>query len=450
MKEFSSRSLSRREMLRELMMAGLSATAAATVLSGCNSGGESGGSSNSNSADTPATGVPVAGASGGKIRLGFIPLTDCASLVVADQKGFFKARGVDVEVVKMANWNAVRDQISSNQLQGAHCLFGMPFSLETGVSRAAGDPLRIAMMINNNGQGTSLSNKFAGKVKYADFAGLGRAVNDFKKANDTPTFGMTFPGGTHDLWMHLTLAGAGLDTKELPIKATPPPQMVANMQSGNLDGFNVGEPWNGRAVAEKIGFTFIATQDLWKNHPEKALVVNKTFAETRRDDLKKVMMAMLDASKFIDEMKNREEVAEIIGTKAYVGAEPGVIAPRLLGDYDLGGGLGQKKFETVMAFHRGGDVNFPRHGHAIWFMTQYNRFGLGGVKLPDDPMKIAQEVILQDLYKEVAGEMNIPVPDDDMKPFMVAADKAMFDPANPQAALETYTARANQLRKLYV
>lgn len=411
-------------MLHELLLAGLSVTAASAVLAGCGS--------NSTTTDANSTAAaPAAGtaSSSEPIKLGFIPLTDCASLVVADQMGYFKKQGVDVTVVKMANWNAVRDQISSGQLQGAHCLFGMPFSLASGVTKATGDPLKIAMIINQNGQATSLSNKFADKVKYADYAGLNGAIKGFVKAGQAPTFGQTFPGGTHDLWMHLTLVSAGIDPKTLSIKPTPPPQMVANMKAGNLDGFNVGEPWGGRAVAEKIGYTFVATQDLWEDHPEKALVVNGKFAETRRDDLKKVMMAMLEASKFIDEMSNRAEVAKTIGTKAYVGAEPAVIEPRLMGKYDLGGGNGVRQMPSVMQFYQNGDVNFPRHSHAIWFMTAYERFGMA--KLPADPMKIARDVIMQDLYKEVADEMKIAIPDDDMTPFEVKVDKMTFDPAKP-------------------
>ena len=416
--------LTRREMLRELLMAGISVTAASAVLAGCGSNATSTDSNAATAASSSGTAAP-----GAPIRLGFIPLTDCASLVVADQMGYFKKQGVNVEVVKMANWNAVRDQISSGQLQGSHCLFGMPFSLAAGVTKATGDPLKIAMMINQNGQATSLSNKFADKAKYADYAGLNKAIKGFVAAGDAPTFGQTFPGGTHDLWMHLTLVSAGIDPKTLSIKPTPPPQMVANMKAGNLDGFNVGEPWGGRAVGEKIGYTFVATQDLWADHPEKALVVNGKFAEERRDDLKKVMMAMLEASKFIDEMSNRGKVAQTIGTKAYVGAEPKFIEPRLMGKYDLGGGNGERQMPSVMQFYQDGKVNFPRHSHAVWFLTAYERFGLA--KLPADPMKIAQDVIMQDLYKEVADEMKIAIPDDNMKPFEVKVDAITFDPSKP-------------------
>ena len=316
--------LTRREMLRELLLAGLSVGAASAVLAGCGS--------NAASTDSSAAGAGGSGtaASSGPIRLGFIPLTDCASLVVADKMGYFKKHGVQVEVVKMANWNAVRDQISSNILQGAHCLFGMPFAIETGVSQAKGDPLKIAMMISQNGQGTSLANEFEGKVKYADFAGLGAA---FKAMNKPMTFGMTFPGGTHDMWMHLSLAGAGIDPKSVTIKPIPPPQMVNNMKVGGLDGYNVGEPWNGRAVAENVGFSFIASQDLWQNHPEKALVVNGKFAEARKDDLKKVMMAMLEASQVHRRHeKPRPKSPKPSAPRPTSAPNPEVILPRLMGD----------------------------------------------------------------------------------------------------------------------
>ena len=435
--------LTRREMLRELLAAGLSFSAAIAVLSGCGSP-----SSSTNSASSSSNESASSGSKGGPIQVGFIPLTDCASVVVAQEMGLFKKHGVDVQVVKQANWLAVRDKLSSGELSAAHCLFGMPFSVAAGVSKANGDPLKIAMIINNNGQATTLSSKNFAGVKYGDFAGLKSATDKLRASGKQPTFAMTFPGGTHDMWIHLTLAGAGIDPKSVQVKVIPPPQMVANMTAGNMDGFNVGEPWGAKAVADNVGFTFIATQDLWKDHPEKALVVNGKFAEERRDDLKKMMMAVLEASQFIDDMKNRAKVADMIGTKAYTGAEPAVIRDRLAGKYELGGGNGTKDFTSAkdyMLFHNGGQTNFPRQSYGIWFLTQYVRFGKLP-KMPDNYEKMVSDILLQDLYKEVAGEMKIAVPDDDMKPFSVAVDKGVFDPKKPLDALKTYTAQSNLLR----
>ena len=442
--------LSRRELLRELMFAGLSLTAASAVLTGC--GGQNSSSTSnaaaSNAAASNATASNATASAGGPIKIGFIPLTDCASIVVAQEMGLFKKHGVEVEVQKQANWLAVRDKLSSGELDAAHCLFGMPFSVASGVSKAQGDPLKIAMILSNNGQATSLSNKNFAGVKYADFAGLKTATDKLRASGKQPTFAMTFPGGTHDMWMHLTLAAAGIDPKSVAVKVIPPPQMVANMMAGNMDGFNVGEPWGGKAVADGVGFTFVATQDLWKDHPEKALVTNGKFADTRRDDLKNVMKAILEASMFIDDKKNNQKIADIIGTKAYTGAEPKVIADRLRGVYNLGGGNGTKDFTSAkdyMLFYNGGQTNFPRKSYGIWFLTQYVRFGKLK-ELPADYEKMVDGILMQDLYKQVAGEMKIPVPDDNMTPFTVAVDKVAFNPTKPMDALKTYTARENFLR----
>jgi nitrate/nitrite transport system substrate-binding protein len=289
--------LSRRELLRELMFAGLSLSAASAVLAGC--GGQ-------NADNTAADSSGSTASAGAAVKIGFISLTDCASVVVAQEMGLFKKHGVEVEVLKQPNWLAVRERLSSGELDASHCLFGMPFSVASGVFKGQGDPMKIAMILNNNGQATTLANKSFEGIRYADFGALKGVTDKMLASGKPPTFAMTFPGGTHDMWIHLSLAAAGINPKSVQIKAMPPPQMVVNMTAGNMDGFNVGEPWGAKAVADKVGFTFLGTQDLWKNHPEKALVVNGKFAEARRGDLKKVMKAILEASQFIDDKKNNQ------------------------------------------------------------------------------------------------------------------------------------------------
>ena len=424
----SSSTWNRRDVVRTLAL-GVAGTAGAGLLAGC-AGGAAPADSARADAGTAAGDEPI--------RLGFIPLTDCASLVMAHELGLYAKHGVNVVVEKQASWPVVRDKLASGELQGAHCLFGMPFAAATKVSELRGDPLRIAMILNNNGQATTLSSKtFGNRVGYGDFASFRKAVDEVRRTKE-PTFAMTFPGGTHDVWLHLTLAAAGVDPKRTRIKPIPPPQMVANMEAGNMDGYNVGEPWGGVAAKRGVGFTFVATQTLWKHHPEKALVVGSRFAEQRRDDLKKVMAAILEASKWLDEPDNRARAAKVIGGQQYVYAPADVIDARLAGNYDLGGGLGSRTFtDDMMLFHRGGETNFPRYSYGIWFMTQYARFGRLPV-LPPEAEQIARTVILQDLYREVAKEQGIPVPEDDMKPFLVQADRGEFDPANPSAALTHY------------
>lgn len=368
--------------------------------------------------------------SGEKIKIGFIALTDCASVVMAEQLGLYKEYGLNVEVVKQASWAALRDGLLTGDLQAAHMLFGMPFSVYTGIGGPAGKEIQLAMVLNNNGQAITLSNEdFAGKVGFRTLDKVKPAV-EAVKAKKEATFAMTFPGGTHDLWLRQWLAAAGVDQKAVKIITIPPPQMVANMKVNAMDGFSVGEPWNGVAVKDGIGFTAITSQDIWKHHPEKALGVNAEFAAKRRDDLKLLMRAILEASKYIDDPKNKAEAAKTIGAPAFVNASPDVIDARLEGAYQLGKGLGDYTFkDDYMLFHRDGQVNAPRTGHAAWFMAQYVRHGY--LKDLPDIKAITQKLILSDVYREVAKEMAIAIPDDDMAPFSLTLDQVRFDPAAP-------------------
>lgn len=369
------------------------------------------------------------------VRLGFIPLTDCSPIVMAKELGLFKKYGVEVVVTKESSWANVRDKILTGELDGAHCLYSMPFSVYTGVGGKAGSEMKIAMMLNVNGQAITLSNDFCGKVGFKQMNKVTPVVAAKLKAEREVTFAMTFPGGTHDLWLRNWMSIAGLNQKAVKIITIPPPQMVANMKVGNMDGYCVGEPWGGVAVKQGIGFTQVASQDIWKDHPEKALVVNKDFSAKRKADLVKVMKAVMEACKWLDVPANRRKAAAIIGKAPYVNAPADVIEARLMGDYNLGCNQGVEVYDNdYMLFHKGGMVNFPRKSHAIWAMAQFVRFGY--LKEAPNYAAIADKLILDDLYKEVAASMKVKVPNDDMKPFSLTMDKTVFDPSNPATYLK--------------
>lgn len=368
------------------------------------------------------------------ISLGFIPLTDCASLVMAKELGLFEKHGVNVELSKEASWANIRDKILSGELKAAHCLFGMPFSVYTGIGGKAESVMRIAMTLNNNGQAITLSNKFCDLIGNNDVSAVNAAVTKLN-AQKQLQFAMTFPGGTHDIWLRYWLAAAKVDAKTVGIKTIPPPQMVANMKVDNMDGFCVGEPWNGVAVKEGIGFTHVASQDIWKNHPEKALIVNEHFSLDQKSDLKKIMKAIIEASIWLDSLPNRRKAAEILSQTKYVNAPAEVIEARLMGVNNVGCRYGEKKYaDDYMKFFNAANTNPPRKAYGIWFMSQYVRFGMIS-NPPADYKLVADKLILADLYKEVAEEMKLPMPDDDMKPFTVTLDKRVFDPNNVNAYL---------------
>ena len=368
-----------------------------------------------------------------KIKLGFIPLTDCAPLVAAKELGLFAKYGLDVELSKEASWANVRDKILNGELDGAHCLFSMPLSVYTGIGGKAGSEMKIAMVLNNNGQAITLSKDFCGLVGFKEVGKVAAALKNVQSRKEV-TFAMTFPGGTHDIWLRNWMAAAGINQKSVGIITIPPPQMVANMRVDNMEGYCVGERWNGVAAAQNVGFTHISTQDIWKHHPEKALVVNSNFAATDKEDLKKIMKAIIEACKWLDQMGNRKKAASWLTKPNYVNAPLQVIEARLAGSYDLGCDLGVQKYkDDYMTFYNNGIVNTPHKSHAIWFLAQYVRFGY--LKTDPDYKSIADKLILDDLFAEVAKEMGVPV-QPDMQPFKTTYDVA-FDPNNVAAYLKT-------------
>ena len=366
-----------------------------------------------------------------KIKLGFISLTDCAPLVAAKELGLFAKYGVDVELEKEASWAVVRDKILNGEIDGAHCLFSMPLSVYTGIGGKAGQEMKIAMVLNNNGQAITLSKDFCGVVGYKEVNKAAAGVKNVQGRKEV-TFAMTFPGGTHDIWLRNWMAAAGINQKSVGIITIPPPQMVANMRVDNMEGYCVGEPWNGVAAAQNIGFTHISTQDIWKHHPEKALVVNSAFAADK-ENLKKVMKAIIEACKWLDVMGNRSKAASWLTKPNYVNAPLQVLEARLKGSYDLGCEIGVQKYkDDYMTFYNNGVVTMPRKSHAIWFLAQYVRFGY--LKADPDYKGIVEKLVLDDLYAEVAKEMGVPM-QPDMQAFKTTYD-VQFDPNNVAAYLK--------------
>src|SRR5512145_3020384 len=201
------------------------------------------------------------------IRFGIIALTDCAPIVMAHELGFFKKFGITSIVSKEASWAVIRDKLSLGENQATHMLFGMPFASTMGLAGSPVKPMVIPWLLNRNGQAITLSSQLK-PVKTA--AQLKPRVDQAKAAGKPMTFAMTFPPGTHAMWMRYWLASGGIHPdRDVTLITIPPAQMVANMRVDKMDGFCVGEPWNNRAIEDGIGFTVITTQQMWKDHPEK-------------------------------------------------------------------------------------------------------------------------------------------------------------------------------------
>ena len=337
------------------------------------------------------------------VRVGFMPLTDCAPLVVAKELELDHKHGFKLEVAKDSSWMSVRDKLVTGELDAAHCLWSLPFAVASGVAQPKGAQLPIAMTLSANGQGITLSNeKFP--IPFGDLTALKNAIGLLREQKGEPlTFAATFTGGTHDLWLRTMLDAADVDPQDYQVITIPPPQMVLNLQAGHIDGFSAGEPWNALAANRGAGWTFLTSQDIWPNHPEKALVCNPTFATERRDVLKSLMKALLEACLWLDNPKNLERAAQKLARPEYVGVAYEVILERLQGHYNLGGDAGQRDYETKVAFSQGGTLNAPQPAYGQWFVEQMAHVGYE--TNGSSPETLAQSLILSELYAEVVAEL---------------------------------------------
>ncbi|HZF84088.1 MAG TPA: CmpA/NrtA family ABC transporter substrate-binding protein, partial [Burkholderiaceae bacterium] len=244
-----------------------------------------------------------------EVKIGFIPLTDCASVVMASVLGIDKKYGVKIVPSKEASWAGVRDKLVNGELDFAHVLYGLVYGVHLGVGGPKKD-MAVLMTLNNNGQAITLSKKLADKGA-VDGPSLAKLMASDKREY---TFAQTFPTGTHAMWLYYWLAASGINPlKDAKAIVVPPPQMVANMRVGNMDGFCVGEPWGQRAIMDGIGITAITTQDIWKDHPEKVLGTTAEFTKKYPNTARAVTAAILEAGKWIDAgLQNKNKMAETI------------------------------------------------------------------------------------------------------------------------------------------
>jgi nitrate/nitrite transport system substrate-binding protein len=361
-----------------------------------------------------------------EIRVGFIPLTDCASVVMAAVKQFDRKYGIKIIPSKEASWAAVRDKLLSGELDAAHVLYGMVYGLQLGVAGPQQD-MAVLMTLNNNGQAITLSNQLK-QAGVTDAASLKKTVD--ASAKGTYTFAQTFPTGTHAMWLYYWLANAGIhpfdDVRNVVV---PPPQMVMNMKIGNMSGFCVGEPWNQRAIAEDIGFTAVTSQEIWPDHPEKVLGTTGNWVAANPNSARALTAAVLDAARWIDSSDaNRQETAQVVAGRAYINTKPEIITGRMLGQYQNGLGKSWQDAHAMRFFHDG-EVNYPYLSDGMWFLTQHRRWGL--LSAEPDYLAVAKKINRTEIYKQAASAVGgVNLPTDDMRTSTLL-DGKRWDGSNP-------------------
>ena len=349
---------------------------------------------------------------GEHLRLGFIPLADCAPLAVADAMGFFQAEGLQVTLVREASWATIRDKVQARLLDGAHMLGPMPLASTLGVGGERSH-LIAPMALNLNGSAISVSRGLADRMRMLDpeamserpvtAQALKRVVHERRAARAPPlTLAAVFPFSTHAYALRHWLAEAGIDPDaDVRLVITPPPRMTGQLRSGEIDGFCVGAPWNAAAEADGSGEILVRTREIWPGAPDKVLGVSAAFAEHEPEALQGLLRALIKAAAWADEAENRPALARLLARPEYVGEPEPLLARSLV------------EAPEAIFFHLA-DANVPWLDHAVWFLGQMRRWGQIG---PDvDAPATAAAVYRPDLYRRAAEDSGVRAPSGDWKP----------------------------------
>ena len=386
-------------------------------------------------------------------KLGYIALTDASPLIIAKEKGLFAKHGVpDMDIAKQASWGALRDNMAlgakSNGIDGAHILRPKTHLYSTGKVMQNSQPLPMYTLLNLNEdcQAISVSNEFKDLKIGIDASPLKAAFEKKKAAGKEVKVAMTFPGGTHDLWLRYWLAAGGIDPdKDVSTIVVPPPQMVANMKVGTMDAFCVGEPWNEQLVNQDIGYTAATTGELWFKHPEKILGMRADWVDANPRTTKAIMMAVMEAQQWCEKMENKAEMAEIVGRRQWFNVPVADIIGRIKGDINYGNGRTASGTNLLMKFWGDkGEVSYPWKSLDTWFVTENIRWGKFD---PSTDIKaLVDKTNRSDLWIDAAKGLGLAgTPSGDSRGVEKFFDGKIFDPADPAAYLKSLSIKRAQV-----
>lgn len=310
------------------------------------------------------------------LRLGFLPLVDCAPLVVAREYGLFSKYGLDVTLSREVGWATVRDKIIYGELDASQAVAGLAHAATYGLGSIV-CPCVTALVIDSNANGITLSNELF-RLGVRDAKSF-RLVIEKERPNRTFALGTVNPFSSHNFLLRQWLRSGGISPdRDVRIVIVPPSQMCQNLKAGHLDGFCVGEPWNSVAVQSKIGWTVSISTELSPSHPDKILMVQKRFSEEHHEQHEALLAALLEACSFCDDKTNAKAIAEILSRTQYIGIATKAILPSLTGIYDFGHGR-KEVIEDFVAFHRN-HVNEPTPEKEAWVRSHLSNNGF--VKIP--------------------------------------------------------------------
>ncbi|MEZ5826872.1 MAG: CmpA/NrtA family ABC transporter substrate-binding protein [Hyphomicrobiales bacterium] len=352
-----------------------------------------------------------------QITAGFMPLLDSALLVVAKEKGFAKGEGVDLALMRETSWANIRDRLAVGHFQVAHMLAPMPIACNLGLTPLASRTI-APLALGLGGNAVTVSNALwaemetHGAKRDLDPARSGQALKEVvgsraKAGKPALRFGVVHPHSGHNYELRYWLAACGIDPdRDVEIVILPPPLMSDALAAGNIDGYCVGEPWNTASAAFDQGHIATVKAAIWKGSPEKVLGAQAQWAESHPEALTALLRALYRAATWCADIANRNELANLLGSPAYVDRPPAWMLPALSGKIDIGGGTIVAVDEFFVPLAKA--ATFPWKSHALWLYTQMVRWGQ--IDHAKQNEKIARETYRPDIYRAALKPLGVALP----------------------------------------
>ncbi|KZB70756.1 MULTISPECIES: CmpA/NrtA family ABC transporter substrate-binding protein [Thalassospira] len=360
-----------------------------------------------------------------KVRLGFVPLVDCAIPVVARAMGFAARENIELELVREMSWAAIRDKLAFGMLDAAHLLAGIPIAARLGLGGLPVQNIVVPMALGRGGNAITVSTKLYQRMLEADpdamhgprglSARALKKVIDEDKAEGRPimSFATVFPFSSHNYELRYWMAAAGIDPDaDVNIGVIAPPRMFDSLRNGWVDGYCVGEPWNQRAVFHGDGVIVALKDDIWSRSPEKVLGLREDWANSNPELVSSLVRALVCAAEWADQPGNRVELAHILSEEANVGAPFEVLNASLSGKPVLRPGEPPLDLPDRHVFYRY-TATFPWLSQGRWLGEQMKRWR----QIPEDSdlKAVIREVYRPDLYRTAVDGLDVLVPKDDWR-----------------------------------
>ena len=353
------------------------------------------------------------------LTLGFMPLVDCAPLVVAKELGFAEAEGLRLKLARETSWANVRDRVIVGHFDAAHMLAPMPIASTLGLGSLA-TPMIAPFSLGLGGNAITLSPPLVEAMQQSGGrltdgpAALARAFAGVVAGRASPPrLAVVHPFSAHNYELRYWLAFAGLDPdRDAEIVVLPPPLMADALREGRIDGFCAGEPWNSLAVEAGLGAIVATKSALWRQGPDKVLGLRADFLERRPKALQPLIRALHAAAAWAGAPQNHATLAELLARGEYLDAPAEILLRALSGRIALAPGAAPAQIPDFLEFHAHA-ANFPWRSHALWFAAQMARWG----QVAYSPQRFARAaaVYRPDLFRAALAPVGVDVPRADAK-----------------------------------